>query len=70
MRIAFGQLMEYGYYPDRKDAQKLFLVSDVEPDEDFISYIMHLNKLINIPIGYIQFDLKKKDILYQSHVIC
>lgn len=63
LRVALGQLFEYSFYPDVRNAIKLYLVSDLPPSEDFEKYIYHLNGLMNIPIGYIQFDVNKKEII-------
>ena len=63
LRVALGQLIEYNCYPDKKYAYKMYLVSDLEPVPKFVKYIKHLNKIINIPLGYIQFDSEQKKIL-------
>lgn len=63
LRYALGQLFEYAYYSEEKRASKLYLVSDIDPDEEFRKYIIHLNTIFNIPLGYIQFDLEKDEII-------
>ena len=63
LRMAIGQLLEYNCYPNDKNAIKMYLVSDKAPDPNFQKYINHLNKIINIPFGYIQFDPYKKVII-------
>lgn len=63
MRMAIGQLLEYGCYPDKRYAKKFYLVSDAIPESDFIKYVNHLNSIINIPFGYIQFDPDQKKII-------
>ncbi len=55
-REAIGQLLEYCYYPDVQNAIKLFIVSDIEPDEEIQLYLKRLKSVFNIPFGYIQFD--------------
>jgi hypothetical protein len=64
MRVALGQLLEYALYPDgREKIEKLILVSDLEPDPDFQSYLAQLNKIVKIPLGYIQFSVEQNQIL-------
>lgn len=65
LRIALGQLMEYSCYPENKYAEKLYLVSDLKPSEEFKNYLKHLKEIFNIPIGYIQFDLTDNKIVNQ-----
>jgi len=45
---------------------KLYLVSDKDPDENFIKYLAQLNKYIKIPLCYIHFDSEKNEIVYES----
>lgn len=63
MRVAIGQLFEYCFYPETKNAAKLYLVSHISPDENFIKYLNQLNKFIKISLGYIQFDVEKNEIV-------
>ena len=63
LRIALGQLLEYCCYPDNRNAQKLVLVSDLEPDKSFETYVKYLNKIINVPFGYIQFNPETKAVI-------
>lgn len=65
LRVALGQLLEYCCYPNNKYAKSIVLVSDLEADEDMISYIKHLNTILKIPLGYIQFDLNKNIVVQQ-----
>ncbi|QQS36933.1 MAG: hypothetical protein IPM56_02975 [Ignavibacteriales bacterium] len=65
LRVALGQLLEYCCYPNNKYAKSIVLVSDLEADEDMISYIKHLNTILEIPLGYIQFDLNKNIVVQQ-----
>lgn len=62
-RVALGQLLEYATFPNKRDAIKLYLVSDLAPSSQIINYVKHLNKIINIPFGYIQFDPDAKKVL-------
>lgn len=63
LRVAIGQLFEYCFYPSENNATELVLVSDIEPNKDFITYLKHLNSLIKIKLSYIQFDVKRKKIV-------
>lgn len=65
LRVALGQLLEYCCYPNHKFADKLILVSDKEPDEEFGLYLNHLNSIVNIPLGYIHYDMDSKSILHE-----
>jgi hypothetical protein len=65
LRAVIGQLLEYAYYPDKVRAKKLYLVSNIKPDPSFIRYIEHLRGLFNIPFGYLQFDVKKRKVIFE-----
>jgi hypothetical protein len=60
LRIALGQLLEYGYYPDRDTNYKLILVSDRPISDDIKQYIENLKRLFNLDIGIINFDYQNK----------
>jgi hypothetical protein len=62
-RDAIGQLLEYCFYPDVQNATKLFVVSDIEPNQDIQSYVRRLNRVLNIPFGYIQFDYRSNSVV-------
>ncbi|MCB9304822.1 MAG: hypothetical protein H6566_29690 [Lewinellaceae bacterium] len=67
LRIAVGQLLEYCCYPDVQIAKKIFLVSNLPPEDDhFLDYLRKLNEVLNIPIGYVQFDEQKREVVFQS----
>ena len=63
LRVAFGQLFEYCFFPEAENAKKLFLVSDLPPDSNFEQYIKHVNTKINIPLGYIQYDVETEEVI-------
>ena len=63
LRNAIGQMFEYAFYPDQRRAKKTILVSDIKPDERTIKYINHLKSMFNLPLGYIHFDMKRKEII-------
>ncbi|MEO1259862.1 MAG: hypothetical protein AAFZ15_13805 [Bacteroidota bacterium] len=64
LRVAIGQMFEYNFYPEKSEAKELYLVSNLAPpDENFRKYIKHLNKFLNIKIGYIYFCLNTERII-------
>jgi len=56
IREGLGQIMEYSYWPDLERAEKLVIVSDIEPDSEAQEYLAHIRKKFNIPISYRFFD--------------
>jgi hypothetical protein len=56
IREALGQLIEYAFYPDRKMANFLVIVSQAPLGDDERKYLSHLQSQLPIPVGYIQFD--------------
>lgn len=63
LRVAIGQLFEYCFFPKSQNAHKLYVVSDKKPNDNIIKYISHLNKFLNIPLGYIQYDLSDNKVV-------
>lgn len=55
-RIALGQLLEYGYYPNRDKKYKLVLVSYKNIEKQLKEYIDNLNIMFNIDIGIVCFN--------------
>jgi hypothetical protein len=62
IRMALGQLFEYGYYPNRTENYKLIIVSDKFLTEDSKQYIDNLKTMFNIDIGLINFDHENRKI--------
>lgn len=56
VRNALGQLMEYSYYPDKKNADKLVIVSDKPITKDGQRYMERIRKEFNLPIYYQQYN--------------
>jgi hypothetical protein len=56
IRIALGQLLEYGYYPNRTILYKLVVVSNKIITDDVKQYIENLMKLFNLNLGVINYD--------------
>ena len=60
IRMALGQLLEYGYYPNRNEKHKLIVVSNKYITNDIKLYIDNLKSLFSMDIGVINFDLENK----------
>jgi hypothetical protein len=59
IRQAFGQLMEYAYFPDRVVAERLVVVGIQQPKLKDEKYIKHLRSVSNLDIRYWHFDNAK-----------
>ena len=57
IREAFGQLMEYSYWPGAQQARKLVIVGEADYDDEAKTYIELLRKTFSLPIAYQQFDM-------------
>lgn len=62
IRVALTQLLEYCFYPNKKNADELIIVSLLPTNKKIDSYLRLLSDKIGIPIYYKQFD-KIKNIL-------
>ena len=58
IRQGFGQLMEYAYWPDGQDIERLVIVGEAPRDEDANSYLEMLRNKFALPLAYEQFDPK------------
>lgn len=56
VRNAFTQLMEYCYYPNRKNAHELVIVSLLPINDKVECYLKTIRNSFRIPIFYKQFD--------------
>lgn len=65
IRESIGQLLEYCFYPNVIEAEKLVLVSDVSPSEEIKRYLLHIKEYINIPFSYLHFDIEKEKIILE-----
>ena len=63
IRQALGQLLEYNHYPNDNKADKLVIVTVLEPTKEDIQYLQGLRAVYQIPVYYQQFDLDKKELL-------
>lgn len=57
IRQAFGQLMEYSFFPNVNHAEKLVVVGTGKKDKNTEVYLSKLNKEFNINIDYIQVEI-------------
>ena len=60
IREAFGQLMEYSFWPGSQEACQLVVVGESPLDEDASKYLARLCKRFSLPLAYRQFDLDEK----------
>jgi hypothetical protein len=58
IREAFGQLMEYSFWPGAQRADRLVVVGEPAYDVEAKAYIKKLQKDFSLPIEYQQFDMK------------
>jgi hypothetical protein len=57
IRNAFGQVLEYSYWPDLDRAEKLIIVSDSLPDPETTTYLAHVRQKFSIPVYYRFYDM-------------
>lgn len=57
IRDAFGQLFDYCFYPDVRNASRIFVVGEAELDSLTKEYLEFINKEFSIPIGYLRIEL-------------
>jgi len=62
IREAFGQLMEYCFYPDKHKAKELIIVTQLQADKQTISYFQHLRVTFKLPIYYQSYDIETKSL--------
>ena len=62
IREAIGQLMEYNHYPNKNRADKLIIVTILEPTKDDIQYLTGLRTIYHIPVYYQQFNMHTKQL--------
>lgn len=63
IREAFGQLMEYSYWPGAQQAERLIVVGEAPYDKDAKAYIKKLRAEFSLPIEYQQFDMKSGELV-------
>jgi len=57
IREAIPQLLEYTYFPNCVNANKLIIISHNKMNNDAEKYLKHLRKKFNLPIYYQQFNI-------------
>jgi hypothetical protein len=57
IRDAIGQLMEYAYWPDRKNANLLVVVGEEAIDDRTAKYLQYLNNSFSLSIQYEQISI-------------
>lgn len=65
IREALGQILEYAHYPQKSNADKLFIVGLGKPTVKDKEYMDFLRQTYNLPIWYRWYD-EKKDILSEQ----
>jgi hypothetical protein len=60
IRQAFGQLLEYAFFPDTIKANKLIVVGDEEPSMEIRKYIKHLRTQTGLRIFYQWVDMENE----------
>lgn len=60
IRQALGQLLEYNHYPNKNNANKLIIVTELEITELDIQYLRGIRSRYGIPVYYQQFDMNRK----------
>lgn len=56
IREALTQLMEYSFFPNRKIASELVIISPNKIDDDNKTYLDHIRKKFGIPVSYQRFN--------------
>ncbi len=56
IRQALGQLLEYSFYPNRREAGELIVVGEPEASADDSEYLDRLRTKFNLPVRYMRWD--------------
>lgn len=62
IREALGQILEYAHYPQKNNADKLFIVGLGKPTARDKEYIEFLRQTYNLPLWYRWYDEKKNNL--------
>lgn len=62
IRQALGQLLEYNHYPNKNNADKLIIVTELEITQQDMQYLIGLRSRYNIPVYYQQFNMNNKSL--------
>jgi hypothetical protein len=60
IRQALSQLLEYSFWPNAQEAQRLIVVGERAIDAESREYLQRLQKQFRLPVYYQQFDLANK----------
>ena len=63
IREAFGQLMEYSFWPGSQKAKRLVIVGEPAYDAEAKVYIRKLRRKFSLPIEYQQFSMKSRKLV-------
>ena len=66
IREAFGQLLEYSYWPDKDLAKELIIVSHLNATDAVMNYMDLLRNKFKLPIYYQKFDTIKNELSAMS----
>lgn len=67
IREALSQLLEYGHFPNTKNADKFVIISQNPINDDTKTYLKNLRFLYKIPIYYKQFDLQEQKLTNKEY---
>lgn len=66
IREAIGQILEYAHYPQKRNADKLFIIGLGKPTQRDKDYMEFLRTTYNLPVWYRWYD-EKKNILSEEY---
>ena len=62
IRVAIGQLMEYAFYPEGSQADRLVIVSYHRPEKSALLYLENIRQRTGLSVYYGYFDLESGDL--------
>lgn len=60
IREALAQLLEYAYFPGRKNADKIIIIAQHKIDRECKSYLNHIRDVFKIPVWYQYYNPENK----------
>ena len=63
LREAFGQLMEYSFWPGAQEARELVVVGEPPLDDAALDYLERIRKRFSLPLTYRRFNLSRMSLL-------
>lgn len=67
IRQAFGQLMEYAFWPGAQEAVEMVIVGEPPLDPDAEQYLNTIRRKFGLPLSYKQFDLEMGMLIEQRN---